>query len=527
MDFNSLLGGSPNAGISGKTHQTSTSTKPPNFSFFPTTNHHALLHNKQHELINAENGGLSNHVRTILLEESPARCVPYEPEKVIIRDAWKTTSRDIKTTKIEKEQRRQIVSRTGFASGPKELYRPLGDPITNTQELIFATLGIETHAFDEVDIEEEAELEEPVNEMMATQLLTQSKVSGRLQSDTEILKGEIEKNRKRLHAVKYCGAPLATVVKSQDDRDRMLMRQKDESKPTGLTNDGKIDWRHWKVDHDKQLHYKFLYESALREQEDGTGDGHQLLNRHRPTLKHGNGKYQPTQQKDNSQQQSTSGSSTKIDRSDVVSVVSGTSTVTSKNSTKKKNLRMMEEALGINKTVKPIQSMEKFFTARNQLVEDRVRLSSAFQEDLRRIENLRPKTTERKYNSLKLKKTCLYHDDLEDMRVETELLRKREVQIRVIGHPWFKEMCHKLIELTGRERYMSKYERLFVDRVRCYVEDQTPFDKYTLSSLFRLFPTKEIMKEDIQKYVRYIKSSENISEKEYLMALEMAGHVQN
>jgi hypothetical protein len=56
------------------------------------------------------------------------------------------------------------------------------------------------------------------------------------------------------------------------------------------------------------------------------------------------------------------------------------------------------------------------------------------------------------------------------------------------------------------------------------IEDQSKFTKQVLYNLVRLLTTKEFLKDDIQRIIRFVKQHEAVTERDYIEAVEMAGH---
>ena len=69
-----------------------------------------------------------------------------------------------------------------------------------------------------------------------------------------------------------------------------------------------------------------------------------------------------------------------------------------------------------------------------------------------------------------------------------------------------------------------EYLSLIVIYVYRLIEDQSKFTKQVFYNLMRLLPTKEFLKDDIQRIIRFVKQHEIITERDYIEALDMAGH---
>jgi hypothetical protein len=59
------------------------------------------------------------------------------------------------------------------------------------------------------------------------------------------------------------------------------------------------------------------------------------------------------------------------------------------------------------------------------------------------------------------------------------------------------------------------------------IEDKKPFNKEAYVKIMKLIPQKIFAKDDIQRIGRFVKQHESITERDYLDAIELAGHVFN
>lgn len=69
-----------------------------------------------------------------------------------------------------------------------------------------------------------------------------------------------------------------------------------------------------------------------------------------------------------------------------------------------------------------------------------------------------------------------------------------------------------------------EYLTLIAIYVYRLIEDQSKFTKQVFYNLMRLLPTKEFLKDDIQRIIRFVKQHEMITERDYIEAVELAGH---
>lgn len=133
-------------------------------------------------------------------------------------------------------------------------------------------------------------------------------------------------------------------------------------------------------------------------------------------------------------------------------------------------------------------------------------------------------------------------EDLKSMRkkaaAETKLKAKKVVE----NHPWFNELVTKVVVLNGAKRDVTPQETIILEELRRYaanilffiplvfsymyriIEDQSKFTKQVLYNLVRLLTTKEFLKDDIQRIIRFVKQHEAVTERDYIEAVEMAGH---
>lgn len=120
---------------------------------------------------------------------------------------------------------------------------------------------------------------------------------------------------------------------------------------------------------------------------------------------------------------------------------------------------------------------------------------------------------------------------------------KNEAKKIVENHPWYNELVNKVVVLNGAKREVTPQETIILQEIKRYVniickdgllirctcrnrliEDQSKFTKQVFYNLIRLLPSKEFLKDDIQRIIRFVKQHEMISERDYIDAVEMAGH---
>ncbi|KAI9310198.1 hypothetical protein DFJ73DRAFT_788272 [Zopfochytrium polystomum] len=72
---------------------------------------------------------------------------------------------------------------------------------------------------------------------------------------------------------------------------------------------------------------------------------------------------------------------------------------------------------------------------------------------------------------------------------------------------------------------LTELEELLLNRIRCKIEDRQPFSQSALIQIMKLIPPSDFMNDEVQRIMRFVKVHEGISEREYLEAVELAGHV--
>ncbi|ORY49307.1 hypothetical protein BCR33DRAFT_579406 [Rhizoclosmatium globosum] len=112
---------------------------------------HGVYHGQKQE--NRDSGNLSFQVRQAIVDYSHLRTQQYEPEKVNIRTENRYNSREQKQIVAEKAKRSEDVAHRGFASDAKECYKPLGEPVVDSDALIYKTLRLDPTTFQRYKIE--------------------------------------------------------------------------------------------------------------------------------------------------------------------------------------------------------------------------------------------------------------------------------------------------------------------------------------------------------------------------------------
>ncbi len=56
------------------------------------------------------------------------------------------------------------------------------------------------------------------------------------------------------------------------------------------------------------------------------------------------------------------------------------------------------------------------------------------------------------------------------------------------------------------------------------IEDRHPFNQKAFVKILKVIPRHEFQKDELQRIIRYIKQHEEITERDYVEAIELAGH---
>ncbi|OAJ36627.1 hypothetical protein BDEG_20781 [Batrachochytrium dendrobatidis JEL423] len=138
---------------------------------------------------------------------------------------------------------------------------------------------------------------------------------------------------------------------------------------------------------------------------------------------------------------------------------------------------------------------------------------------------------ERKVKAFELSKSILITiqyeksiDGINDMRQKAaEERRKEKIEI-LLAHPWYNELIKKVVVMNGVRRKVTQYESVLLGRLKRIIADQISFNKAVFVQLMRVLPTREFVKDEVQRIIRFVKQHENIAERDYLEAVELAGH---
>jgi hypothetical protein len=56
------------------------------------------------------------------------------------------------------------------------------------------------------------------------------------------------------------------------------------------------------------------------------------------------------------------------------------------------------------------------------------------------------------------------------------------------------------------------------------IEDQVQFTKKVFVNFMKILPTREFQKDEVQRIIRFVKQHENITERDFVESVELAGH---
>ncbi|KAH6589430.1 hypothetical protein BASA61_005619 [Batrachochytrium salamandrivorans] len=374
--------------------------------------------------------------KNIIVEQSAAKLKDYDPVKVCSRSDFKYSALDPKLLAVEKKKRVEDVYRCGFCSDPKELYRPLGEPILDTELLLYTRLDIDSTA-------------------------------------------TYKKGNQR----------------SDDFKDEPIYR-------IGTKNQLKftVDWDNLEIDLDRKGYFG------------------NLLARHERSISAPNTncanqgeKYTVKPQDDTTELQSNNHpTDTQIQKPLHINMTQ----------------KQIESALDIKASNQTASTAEKFFTTRDHFYEQRQRLTHLLQDDLHRLEMERKTSFEKKVNAFELSKEsngqCI--DDINLMRKKAIEAKRKEKMDIIAAHPWYNELIKKVVVMNGVRREVTQYESVLLSRLKRLVADKISFNKMVFVQLMKVIPTNEFIKDDIQRIIRFVKQHETTTERDYLEAVEMAGH---
>ncbi|KAI8619180.1 hypothetical protein BC830DRAFT_819181 [Chytriomyces sp. MP71] len=435
------------------------------------------VHGIYHGLSKQENKdtSLSFQVRQAIIDNNNLRNQTYEPDRVTMRTELKYASRDPKLIAAVKIKRQADVERCGFRSDAKEPYKPLGEPIVDSDMLLYKSLKIDPGSFHRVsrdkhhDVNSKPMNEEAVNERHKTRR------GPRPDNGLGIIKEKLAQSRKRLHAVRF-GLSFTEVC---DDPTRLEIEE-----PEKRTDVDIIDWNNLKIDTEKQT----LFQN--------------MLEKHRVAWLDKN--YPELAQKDDP----------------VTSNFSDTlPSILSKTLSLERTFKETEEELQIPPHPSLPETMERFFVTREKFYEQQAQQNQILQEDLDCLDLDRKQIFQTKYRSFRIGKD--FGDDMRHMRARAvgEIEQSKAKVLR--RHPWYYDLVRKV---SASSKHLSKVEELLLDRIRGHVEHGQDFTQKVFVQLMKLIPERAFNDDAVQRIIRFVKQHSSISERDYLEAIELSGH---
>ncbi|KAI8831744.1 hypothetical protein BJ741DRAFT_615904 [Chytriomyces cf. hyalinus JEL632] len=455
---------------------TAASDKPPSRQ----RNFHAIHggHHSQSQKPDSRDAHLSNNVKQAIVDNKAIRNQAYESDKVTLRTDLKFAIRDAKLIAAVKVKRDADLLRCGFCSDSKEPYKPLGEPIVDSDALLYKSLKIDPAAFhgsskDKYQRDTKSTIDvEAVNEKHKQQR------GSRHDNGLIVLKQKLAQSKKRIHSVKF-GIPFTQICDEQTKTK--------QDAPTKTSVSDAIDWSNLKIDTDKQ------------------GMFQNILERHRVAWL-----------EKNSPEHASNKVESDTHMNDGLPSISNLT-----RNTQERSQKEIEHTLQIPTHASFPETMERFFVTREKFYEQQRQMNQLLEEDLDRLDLDRKTMFVRKYSQFRANKNGAFSEDLQAMRqgaMKQRLTEKREV---LRQHEWYFEL---LAKVSANSKSPLKVEKLLLRRIRGYIEDEQEFSQTTFVQLMRLIPQRLFNEEAIQRIIRFVKQHSSISERDYLEAIELAGH---
>ncbi|KAJ8325493.1 hypothetical protein BDV3_001252 [Batrachochytrium dendrobatidis] len=479
---------------------------PPSQSAGRVLTHHTMHSILQHgqfgykdERIDLSN--IPHYFKNMIVEQSIAKLKDYEPVIVSARSDFKCSILDTKIVANEKK-RLQDVYKCGFLSDPKELYCPLGDPILDTELLLYKRLNIDPSTVYKKSSQQFDEYKKDA--FFKTGAKHQQKFRDVPKNHTngfKYIKEKLAKSNLTVNSVKF-GVPFSTVC--EPDSRIHTYDVKDISPDTNAVV--KVNWNNLEIDMDRQGYF-----------------GNLLLRHERATSAQNTDRCGQDQRNRDIFQDRDSLKANE-DRRKTTTENKTLNLPIYKHSQIKLTSKQIEGVLGIQSVNQTAATTEKFFTTRDNFYEQRQRLTHLLQDDLTRLHMERKTSFERKVKAFELSKYEKSIDGINDMRQKAaEERRKEKIEI-LLAHPWYNELIKKVVVMNGVRRKVTQYESVLLGRLKRIIADQISFNKAVFVQLMRVLPTREFVKDEVQRIIRFVKQHENIAERDYLEAVELAGH---
>ncbi|KAJ1345066.1 hypothetical protein BSLG_000581 [Batrachochytrium salamandrivorans] len=399
--------------------------------------------------------------KNIIVEQSAAKLKDYDPVKVCSRSDFKYSALDPKLLAVEKKKRVEDVYRCGFCSDPKELYRPLGKRLNKIQ---LALLKGNQRSDDFKD--------EPIYRIGTKNQLKFTDAPKRHTNGFRYIKEQVAKSNFAVNSVKF-GVPFTSIC----DADTRIHTYDIQEAAPELRSSTKVDWDNLEIDLDRKGYFG------------------NLLARHERSISAPNTncanqgeKYTAKPQDDTTELQSNNHpTDTQIQKSLHINMTQ----------------KQIESALDIKASNQTASTAEKY-----------------------RLEMERKTSFEKKVNAFELSKEsngqCI--DDINLMRKKAIEAKRKEKMDIIAAHPWYNELIKKVVVMNGVRREVTQYESVLLSRLKRLVADKISFNKMVFVQLMKVIPTNEFIKDDIQRIIRFVKQHETTTERDYLEAVEMAGH---
>ena len=113
---------------------------------------------------------------------------------------------------------------------------------------------------------------------------------------------------------------------------------------------------------------------------------------------------------------------------------------------------------------------------------------------------------------------------MKSMRNKYNTKALMETSNKLSHHPWYPEFMDKVVNLNGAKTDLTQDQRQLLNEITCYIQDGIPFKKQLFIDLMKTVPKNVFPSDEIQRIFRFIKTRESISERDYVEAVEIAGH---
>ncbi|TPX56685.1 hypothetical protein PhCBS80983_g04345 [Powellomyces hirtus] len=462
--------------------------------------------------------GISFQVKQAIIENSPARLSNYDPKEVAVRTEQTYALKDSNATRLARIQRRADVYQCGFCSDAKDFYKPLGDPVLNSDMLVYGTLRIDPNSVQRSHDTKVTEAADELSEIKVSARRPSADTSPRHNNGFEHIKEKLAKSKGRMDAVKF-GIPFSQTIDDSAWRHRVDPKS---GKTDTQFVEGQVDWHRLKVDTDKQAYFQNVLEREMPGfiTQKRRKIPKASLSRDKPQERWGT--LVDKRPRTGRLLTPARGEAEKDSESRSVSNTS----LSDKSSAKGLTAKAMEQALNIHRDDRINLATDQYYTTREHFYEQRRRLTQVLLDDLNRLDFERKAQFVRKYRAFHIGKNNMFSEDMKAMRRKSDRQRNAEKNQLLRQHPWYTELVTKVV-LSGAKKHLSEYEELLISRVKCVIEDNLPFTQNTFVQLMKMIPAHEFMKDDIQRIIRFVKAHGNITEREYLEAVEMAGHMNN